>query len=215
MGNLDRLSSLYEKQYNLEQNKDQYEAIDIGGYGDYGKSVADTEQQIEDVENQIQRAGGEETFYDLSESVMDPSARGLAESKEGELLAKRKADSLWGSMPSPYYTSSTSAYTGEVDPDKIAAMKGRGPAYGMWSPAGEDYEKLSPEYIEFLNEYYKSQGIIPEDGDVSEYGYEDSGKSILEEEQIANKWKQLMSKPGMLGTQETFAGGGIASLKRK
>jgi hypothetical protein len=113
----------------------------------------------------------------------------------------------------PYYFSSN--YTGEVDPDKIEAMKERGPAYGMWSPAGEDYEKLSPEYIEFLNEYYKSKGIIPEDGDVSEYFYDDTGKSILEEEQMANKWKQLMSKPGMLGTQETFAGGGIVSLKTK
>ena len=139
----------------------------------------------------------------------------MYESKEGELLAKRKADSLWGSMPNPYYTSPTSAYTGEVKPERIEAMKERGPSYGMWSPAGEDYEKLSPEYIKFLNEYYTSEGIIPEGGDVSEYGFEDSGKSILEEEQIANKWKQLMSIPGMLGTRETFfAGGGIAGIRR-
>ena len=216
MGNLERLSNLYEKQYNLEQDKDFAEAVDIGGYGDAGLSVTGIDNQIKDVENQIQKAGGEEAWYNLSESVMDPSAIGLYESKEGELDAIRKADS-WDSRmfgtEDPYYFSSN--YTGEVDPDKIEAMKERGPAYGMWSPAGEDYEKLSPEYIEFLNEYYKSQGIIPEDGDVSEYGYEDSGKSILEEEQIANKWKQLMSKPGMLGTQETFAGGGIVSLKTK
>ena len=139
----------------------------------------------------------------------------MYESKEGELLAKRKADSLWGSMPNPFYTSPTSAYTGEVKPERIEAMKERGPSYGMWSPAGEDYEKLSPEYIKFLNEYYTSEGIIPEGGDVSEYGFEDSGKSILEEEQIANKWKQLMSIPGMLGTRETFfAGGGIAGIRR-
>ena len=182
--------------------------------GDEGVSVAGINKQIKDVENQIQRAGGEEAFYNLSD--MDPAAIGLAESKEGELLAKRKSGSLWGSMPNPYYTSPNSAYTGEVRPERIEAMQARGPSYGMWSPAGDDYEKLSPEYIKFLNDYYRSEGIIPEDGDVRDYAYEDSEKTILEEEQIANKWKQLMSKPGMLGTQETFfAGGGIASLKRK
>ena len=83
MGNLNRLSNLYEKQYNLEQDKDLSEAVDIGGYGDAGVSVAGIDKQIKDVENQIQRAGGEGAFYDLSD--MDPSAIGLAESKEGEL----------------------------------------------------------------------------------------------------------------------------------
>jgi hypothetical protein len=218
MGNLDRLNNLYEKQYDLEQNKDLSEAVDIGEYGDEGVSVAGIDKQIKDVENQIQRAGGEEAFYNLSEAAMDPSSRGLAESKEGELLAKRKADSLWGSMPNPYYTSPNSAYKGEVKPERIEAMKARGPSYGMWSPAGEEYEKLSPEYIKFLNEYYASEGIIPKDGDISQYyvatPYDVKETSMLEEEQIANKWKQLMSKPGMLGTQETFAGGGIASIRR-
>ena len=58
MGNLNRLNNLYEKQYNLEQGKDLYEAVDIGGYGDAGVSVAGIDKQIKDVENQIQGAGG-------------------------------------------------------------------------------------------------------------------------------------------------------------
>ena len=79
-------------------------------------SAAQAQKQIDAIGNKIAEYNAQgKDYMTLSERVQDPYARGLLESKEGELLAKRDANSLSSGLfgtENPYYTSPTSSYTG-------------------------------------------------------------------------------------------------------
>jgi len=50
---------------------------------------------------------------------------------------------------------------------------------------------------------------------LKDYFYEDTGLSMLDEENLAKKWRYLIDTKGMRGTQDTrYAGGGIAGIRR-
>jgi hypothetical protein len=88
-----------------------------------------------------------------------------------------------------------------------------------YEPLPSDYrdrkhEKLTEQDIEDLTNYYRAIGKIKEDEELEDMFYEDTEKSMLEEAQIANKWRQLYGFPGMQGSQDPYAEGGIASLKK-
>jgi hypothetical protein len=65
-----------------------------------------------------------------------------------------------------------------------------------------------------LTNYYRAIGKLKEDEELEDMFYEDTEKSMLEEAQIANKWRQLYGSPGMQGSQDPYAEGGLASLKK-
>ena len=162
--------------------------------------VGHVEGVVEYVENDA--AQGKD-YFTLSAAVDDPYAKGLAESKEGELLASRDANS-WSSRmfgtENPYYSSSN--YRGKVDPDKIAAMKAKGPTYDQlnkWSPgASQDKGKYSrDEIINFL-------------GTVPDIEITDENVDFLQTKLNADYFRDVLKQPGMLGTQ--YSEGGIASL---
>jgi hypothetical protein len=76
------------------------------------------------------------------------------------------------------------------------------------------HEKLTEQDIEGLTNYYRAIGKLKEDEELEDMFYEDTEKSMLEEAQIANKWRQLYGSPGMQGSQDPYAEGGLASLKK-
>ena len=202
--NLNRVMGNYKKKYNLEQDKEQYEIVDMMGYGDKGASAAQAQKQIEDIKKKIAEDNAQGKNYNvLTAAADDPYAKGLVESKEGELLASRDANS-WASRmfgtENPYYSSSN--YRGKVDPDKIAAMKAKGPTYDQlnkWSPgANQDKGKYSrDEIIKFL-------------GTVPDIEITDENVDFLQTKLNANYFRDVLKQPGMLGTQHSE--GGIASL---
>jgi len=202
--NLNRVMDNYKKKYNLEQDKEQYEMVDMTGYGDDGSAAAQAQKQIEAINNKILNDAAQGKDYNvLTAAVDDPYAKGLAESKEGELLASRDANS-WSSRmfgtENPYYSSSN--YRGKVDPDKIAAMKAKGPTYDQlnkWSPgASQDKGKYSrDEIINFL-------------GTVPDIEITDENVDFLQTKLNADYFRDVLKQPGMLGTQ--YSEGGIASL---
>ena len=213
--NLNRVMDNYKKKYNLEQDKEFYEAVDIGGYGDDGSAAAQAQKQIEAINNKILNDAAQGKSYDaLSAAVDDPYAKGLAESKEGELLASRDANS-WSSRmfgtENPYYASPNSpyggyhskrGYQGVVNPEQIEAMKAKGPAYtelNKWSPgASQDKGKYSrDEIINFL-------------GTVPDIEITDENVDFLQTKLNADYFRDVLKQPGMLGTQ--YSEGGIASL---
>ena len=202
--NLNRVMGNYKKKYNLEQDKEQYEIVDMMGYGDKGASAAQAQKQIEDIKKKIAEDNAQGKNYNvLTAAADDPYAKGLVESKEGELLASRDANS-WASRmfgtENPYYSSSN--YRGKVDPDKIAAMKAKGPTYDQlnkWSPgANQDKGKYSrDEIIKFL-------------GTVPDIEITDENVDFLQTKLNANYFRDVLKQPGMLGTK--YSEGGIASL---
>ena len=195
IGNLNRVMNNYKQKAGLEQDKELYEAVDIMGYGDKGASATQAQKQIEAINNKIlqDRSQGKD-YMTLSRAVDDPYAKGLAESKEGELLAKRDANSLSSRLfgtENPYYTSPTSSYTGEVLPERIEAMKAKNIGMG-------DSELYSRDQIvNFLK-------TVP-DMEVT-----DETVDFLQTKLNADYFRNVLNQPGMLGTQ--YSEGGIASL---
>ena len=103
--------------------------VDMMGYGDEGASAAQAQKQIDAIGNKIAEYNAQgKDYMTLSERVQDPYARGLLESKEGELLAKRDANSLdhqdYLEQKILITGSPTSSYTGEVLPERIAKSNG-------------------------------------------------------------------------------------------
>ena len=193
MGNLNRVMNNYKQKAGLEQDKELYEAVDIMGYGDEGASATQAQKQIEAINNKIlqDRAQGKD-YMTLSKAVDDPYAKGLAESKEGELLAKRDANSLSSRLfgtENPYYSSSN--YSGKVDPDKIAAMKAKNIGMGNSQLYSRD------QVVNFLK-------TVP-DMEVT-----DETVDFLQTKLNADYFSNVLNQPGMLGTQ--YSEGGIASL---
>ena len=193
IGNLNRVMNNYKQKAGLEQDKELYETVDIMGYGDKGASATQAQKQIEAINNQIlkDRAQGKD-YMTLSRAVDDPYAKGLAESKEGELLAKRDANSLSSRLfgtTNPYYFSSN--YSGEVDPKRIEEMKAKN--IGM----GDSQLYSRNQIVDFLK-------TVP-DMEVT-----DETVDFLQTKLNADYFKNVLNQPGMLGTQ--YSEGGIASL---
>jgi len=207
IGNLNRVMNNHRQKAGLEQNKELYEAVDIMGYGDEGASATQAQKQIEAINNKISqdRAQGKD-YMTLSRAVDDPYAKGLAESKEGELLAKRDANSLSSRLfgtENPYYSSSN--YRGNVDPDKIAAMEAKGPDYtqlNKWSPGASQDKGL-----------YSRDQIISFLKTVPDMEVTDETVDFLHTKLNADYFRNVLNQPGMLGTQ--YSEGGIASLNVK
>jgi len=202
--NLNRVMSNYEQKYHLEQDKEQYEMVDMTGYGDDGSAAAQAQKQIEAINNKILNDAAQGKDYNvLTAAVDDPYAKGLAESKEGELLAKRDANSLSSKLfgtQNPYYSSSN--YLGKVDPDKIAAMKAKGPDYtqlNKWSPGASEDKGL-----------YSREEIISFLKDVPDVEVTDENVDFIQTKLNSDYFKDVLKQPGMLGTQ--YSEGGIASL---
>ena len=196
MGNLNRVMNNYKQKAGLEQDKELYEAVDIMGYGDEGASATQAQKQIEAINNKISqdRAQGKD-YMTLSRAVDDPYAKGLAESKEGELLAKRDANSLSSRLfgtTNPYYFSSN--YSGEVDPKRIEEMKAKN--IGM----GDSQLYSRDQIVDFLK-------TVP-DMEVT-----DETVDFLQTKLNADYFRNVLNQPGMLGTQ--YSEGGIASLNVK
>jgi hypothetical protein len=78
-----------------------------------------------------------------------------------------------------------------------------------------DYEKLTEQDKKDLTNYYRSTRQMKENEQLEDMFYKDTGKSMLEEAEIAKKWSQLYNYPGMQGSQDPYAEGGIASLMKK
>jgi hypothetical protein len=196
IGNLNRVMNNYKQKAGLEQDKELYEAVDIMGYGDKGASATQAQKQIEAINNKIlqDRSQGKD-YMTLSRAVDDPYAKGLAESKEGELLAKRDANSLSSRLfgtTNPYYFSSN--YSGEVDPKRIEEMKAKNIGMG-------DSELYSRnQIVDFLK-------TVP-DMEVT-----DETVDFLQTKLNADYFRNVLNQPGMLGTQ--YSEGGIASLNVK
>jgi len=193
--NLNRVMNNYKQKAGLEQDKELYEAVGIGGYGDDGSAAAQAQKQIEAINNQIlkDRAQGKD-YMTLSRAVDDPYAKGLLESKQGELLAKRDANSLSSRLfgtENPYYTSPTSSYTGEVLPERIEAMKAKN--IGM----GDSQLYSRDQIVNFLK-------TVP-DMEIT-----DETVDFLQTKLNADYFSNVFKQPGMLGTQ--YSEGGIASL---
>ena len=193
IGNLNRVMNNYKQKAGLEQDKELYETVDIMGYGDKGASATQAQKQIDEINKKISedRAQGKD-YMTLSRAVDDPYAKGLAESKEGELLAKRDANSLSSRLfgtTNPYYFSSN--YSGEVDPKRIEEMKAKN--IGM----GDSQLYSRNQIVDFLK-------TVP-DMEVT-----DETVDFLQTKLNADYFKNVLNQPGMLGTQ--YSEGGIASL---
>ena len=81
MGNLERVTDNYKKRAGLEQDKEQYEAVDIMGYGDEGASATQAQKQIEAINKKILEDNTQgKDYMTLSRAVDDPYAKGLLES---------------------------------------------------------------------------------------------------------------------------------------
>jgi hypothetical protein len=186
----------YKQKAGLEQDKEQFEIVDMLGYGDEGASATQAQKQIEAINNQIlkDRAQGKD-YMTLSRAVDDPYARALAESKEGELLAKRDANSLSSRLfgtTNPYYFSSN--YSGEVDPKRIEEMKAKN--IGM----GDSQLYSRDQIVDFLKT-------------VPDIEITDKTVDFLQTKLNADYFRNVLNQPGMLGTQ--YSKGGIASLNVK
>ena len=193
IGNLNRVMNNYKQKAGLEQDKELYETVDIMGYGDKGASATQAQKQIDEINKKISedRAQGKD-YMTLSRAVDDPYAKGLAESKEGELLAKRDANSLSSRLfgtTNPYYFSSN--YSGEVDPKRIEEMKAKN--IGM----GDSQLYSRNQIVDFLK-------TVP-DMEIT-----DETVDFLQTKLNADYFKNVLNQPGMLGTQ--YSEGGIASL---
>jgi hypothetical protein len=196
IGNLNRVMNNYKQKAGLEQDKEQFEIVDMLGYGDEGASATQAQKQIEAINNQIlkDRAQGKD-YMTLSRAVDDPYARALAESKEGELLAKRDANSLSSRLfgtTNPYYFSSN--YSGEVDPKRIEEMKAKN--IGM----GDSQLYSRDQIVDFLKT-------------VPDIEITDKTVDFLQTKLNADYFRNVLNQPGMLGTQ--YSKGGIASLNVK
>jgi len=196
IGNLNRVMNNYKQKAGLEQDKELYEAVDIMGYGDKGASATQAQKQIEAINNKIlqDRSQGKD-YMTLSRAVDDPYAKGLAESKEGELLAKRDANSLSSRLfgtTNPYYFSSN--YSGEVNPKRIEEMKAKN--IGM----GDSQLYSRDQVVNFLK-------TVP-DMEIT-----DETVDFLQTKLNADYFRNVLNQPGMLGTQ--YSEGGIASLNVK
>ena len=209
MGDLDRVMNLYNKKYNQTQNKDQYEMVDMMGYGDKGASAAQAQKQIDAIGNKIAEYNAQgKDYMTLSERVQDPYARGLLESKEGELLAKRDANSLSSRLfgtENPYYTSPNSSYSGEVLPERIEAMKARGPSYKPGNYGNVDF---NPGIAKNKRTYSREE--IIDFLEQNNLDYTDKGVDKVQLGMNSEYFKDVLKQPGMLGTQ--YSEGGIASL---
>ena len=212
MGDLDRVMNLYNKKYSQTQNKDQYEMVDMMGYGDEGASAAQAQKQIDAIGNKIAEYNAQgKDYMTLSERVQDPYARGLLESKEGELLAKRDANSLSSGLfgtENPYYTSPTSSYTGEVLPERIKAMEARGPSYKPGKYGNVDF---NPGIAKNKRTYSREE--IIDFLEQNNLDYTDKGVDKVQLGLNSEYFKDVLKQPGMLGTQ--YSEGGIASLNVK
>jgi hypothetical protein len=209
MGDLDRVMNLYNKKYSQTQNKDQYEMVDMMGYGDEGASAAQAQKQIDAIGNKIAEYNAQgKDYMTLSERVQDPYARGLLESKEGELLAKRDANSLSSGLfgtENPYYTSPTSSYTGEVLPERIKAMEAEGPSYKPGKYGNVDF---NPGIAKNKRTYSREE--IIDFLEQNNLDYTDKGVDKVQLGLNSEYFKDVLKQPGMLGTQ--YSEGGIASL---
>ena len=193
--NLNRVMNNYKQKAGLEQDKELYEAVGIGGYGDDGSAAAQAQKQIEAINNKILNDAAQgKDYMTLSRAVDDPYAKGLLESKQGELLAKRDANSLSSRLfgtENPYYTSPTSSYTGEVLPERIEAMKAKN--IGM----GDSQLYSRDQIVDFLKT-------------VPDIEITDQTVDFLQTKLNADYFSNVFKQPGMLGTQ--YSEGGIASL---
>jgi hypothetical protein len=209
MGDLDRVMNLYNKKYNQTQNKDQYEMVDMMGYGDKGASAAQAQKQIDAIGNKIAEYNAQgKDYMTLSERVQDPYAGGLLESKEGELLAKRDANSLSSRLfgtENPYYTSPNSSYSGEVLPERIEAMEARGPSYKPGNYGNVDF---NPGIAKNKRTYSREE--IIDFLEQNNLDYTDKGVDKVQLGMNSEYFKDVLKQPGMLGTQ--YSEGGIASL---
>ena len=189
MGNLERVTDNYKKKAGLEQDKEQYETIDMSEYGDEGTSAAQAQKQIEAINKKIleDNAQGKD-YMTLSRAVDDPYAKGLLESKQGELFGKRLANAPSNPL-NPYYFSSN--YSGEVDPKRIEEMKAKN--IGM----GDSQLYSRNQIVDFLK-------TVP-DMEVT-----DETVDFLQTKLNSDYFSNVLKQPGMLGTQ--YSEGGIASL---
>ena len=80
---------------------------------------------------------------------------------------------------------------------------------------GAEYEQLTEQDKMDLTNYYKATGQLKENETLEDMVYKDTGKSMLEEAEIAKKWSQLYNYPGMQGSQDPYAEGGLAGLMKK
>jgi hypothetical protein len=80
---------------------------------------------------------------------------------------------------------------------------------------GAEYEKLTEQDKIDLTNYYNAIGHLKENETLEDMVYKDTGKSMLEEAAIAKKWSQLYNYPGMQGSQDPYADGGLAGLMKK
>ena len=192
MGNLERVTDNYKKKAGLEQDKEQYETIDMSEYGDEGTSAAQAQKQIEAINKKIleDNAQGKD-YMTLSRAVDDPYAKGLLESKQGELFGKRLANAPSNPL-NPYYFSSN--YSGEVDPKRIEEMKAKN--IGM----GDSQLYSRNQIVDFLK-------TVP-DMEVT-----DETVDFLQTKLNSDYFSNVLNQPGMLGTQ--YSEGGIASLNVK
>ena len=192
---LDRVMNNYKQRASLEQDKELYETVNMGGYGDDGSSVTQAQKQIEAINKKIleDNAQGKD-YMTLSRAVDDPYAKGLLESKEGELLAKRDANSLSSRLfgtENPYYTSPNTSYRGEVDPKRIEEMKAKN--IGM----GDSKLYSRNQIVDFLKT-------------VPDMKVTDETVDFLQTKLNTDYFSNVLNQPGMLGTQ--YSEGGIASL---
>ena len=187
--NLNRVTNNYKQKAGLEQDKELYEAVDIMGYGDDGSAAAQTQKQIEAINKKILEDNTQgKDYMTLSRAVDDPYAKGLLESKQGELFGKRLANAPADPL-NPYYFSSN--YSGEVDPKRIEEMKAKN--IGM----GDSQLYSRNQIVDFLK-------TVP-DMEVT-----DETVDFLQTKLNADYFRNVLNQPGMLGTQ--YSEGGIASL---
>jgi len=157
----------------------------------------------------------------IDPSVVDPRSaksienRALMDEKEATERAKKKFDPLFGYSGLQNQAKNVDSDDYLPEPLKIDLTPVTYKSLGPYEPVSELPADVRTK---LEDEILSKDQFKPQDRSLSNYYYQDpfTGKTVMEQEledyNRAQRFKQAFQQPGILGTQDKFAGGGIAKL---
>ena len=206
-----------EDKYRLENKLKINEESDAEGYGI--TLTPNQQNRLKEANTIIENAGGEETVYSLikEDSPLYDAARissekfeevGPGKDWDRKMLAKGPLAQKIRDEKRKKEMDLYPTYDMFITPSEYKAMD-----LEQQREAKNVIPQASLTERAGLKKSYAPSGTLPTD-DLSQIYWKDTGMSLLDEYNLGKKWNYLINQRGMTGTQDRFAGGGIAGVRR-
>jgi len=207
-----------EDKYRLENKLKINEESDVEGYG---VTLSPSQQlRLEAVNTIINNHGGEERVLGLikEDSPLYDAAR-ISSEKFEEVGPGKQWDASWLSG-----TREPGTPGQRLRDERRKREMDLYPTYDMFITPSEykamdleqqrEAKNVIPQASLTERANIKESYEIPSTDDLSQIYWKDTGMSLLDEYNLGKKWNYLINQRGMTGTQDRFAGGGIAGVRR-